>query len=381
MTEVIEVRAGDFVRLAQETQLADELRQLAQRSMEANVFYEDWMLLPALRLLQAAADLRMVCVRNSRSLLALLPLELTCHPHFSRLPMLRSWRHAYCFLCTPLIDARYLRECADALAGWLESRAAPAALLEFHSCALDGTFGQMFLTALSRRLGWVRDVRATNRALLSRGATAPFGVSAKHRKELRRLERRLSDAGRLRYSVLHPGEDFEPWIAQFLALESAGWKGRANSALDSGDADRQFFRAIVGAAHRRGRLQLLKLEVGDTVAAMKCNFLAVPGSFAFKIAYDETYAKYSPGLLLELFNAKWMLLECPQLTWMDSCADPGQAMIERLWTERRKIGGQLVCGRGLVPRAVVLAGPIYRRAKAIFRRPPEPDPGRPPGPQ
>jgi len=126
---------------------------------------------------------------------------------------------------------------------------------------------------------------------------------------------------------------------------------------------------VVAEAHRRGRLQLLALEVGSVTVAMKCNFLAAPGSFAFKIAYDERYAKYSPGLLLEVFNTQHILLSCPQIAWMDSCADPGHFMIERLWPGRRQIGRQVVCGRGLVPRAAVLAAPVYRSVMGMIGRP------------
>ena len=65
MTQVSELRADELLRQGLDTALAGELRELARRSIEANVFYEDWMLLPALRLLRGTSDIRLVCVRNS----------------------------------------------------------------------------------------------------------------------------------------------------------------------------------------------------------------------------------------------------------------------------------------------------------------------------
>ncbi len=370
MTEVSERGADDFLRLDRETPLAGELRDLARRSIEPNVFYEDWMLLPALRLLRGTADVRLVCVRNSaRSLIGLVPMEMVRHRHFRNLKLLRLWRHRYCFLCTPLIDAQHVRPCADALASWLQCGAAPAAILEFHSCALDGPFGKLFLPALGARPGWVSEGSLHTRALLNRNSAESVGPSGKHRKDLRRSARRLSELGELRFSVLQTAEDCESWINRFLSLEGSGWKGRSGTALDSQDEDRTFFRLVAAEAHRRGRLQMLALEVGGVTVAMKCNLLATPGAFAFKIAFDESYAKYSPGLLLELFNSEHILLRCPQIAWMDSCADPGHFMIERLWPGRRKIGRQAVCGRGLLPRAVVLAAPLYRSVKGMIARP------------
>ena len=66
---------------------------------------------------------------------------------------------------------------------------------------------------------------------------------------------------------------------------------------------------------------MLALRLNGRRIACKCNFLAGPGSFAFKIAFDEAYARYSPGKLLEVENIR-LAHERPGLEWMDSCADP-----------------------------------------------------------
>ena len=68
---------------------------------------------------------------------------------------------------------------------------------------------------------------------------------------------------------------------------------------------------------------------------MLINFLAPPGSFSFKIAYDEAYARFSPGVLLELDNLD--LLARGDIDWMDSCAAENHPMIDSLWGERRTI--------------------------------------------
>lgn len=90
------------------------------------------------------------------------------------------------------------------------------------------------------------------------------------------------------------------------------------------------------AAYTRNRLQMFGLFLNGEPLAMKVNFLSDPGSFAFKIAYDERYAKYSPGVQLELENLR-RLHESPDVEWMDSCAVPKHFMINRLWKERRTI--------------------------------------------
>lgn len=92
----------------------------------------------------------------------------------------------------------------------------------------------------------------------------------------------------------------------------------------------------------------------------------------FKIAYDEDYAKYSPGLLLEWFNIDYLQSPaCSKLTWADSCARSNHSMIDRLWLQRRQIGYYAICGRGLVARMLVRYGPrmqkVWRRVKRLAR--------------
>jgi hypothetical protein len=68
---------------------------------------------------------------------------------------------------------------------------------------------------------------------------------------------------------------------------------------------------------------------------MLINLLAPPGAFLFKTAYDEDYARFSPGVLLQIENLD--LLERDGVAWVDSCAAENHPMIDALWTERRPI--------------------------------------------
>jgi hypothetical protein len=139
----------------------------------------------------------------------------------------------------------------------------------------------------------------------------------------------LSERGALRVCL-------EERIEEFLELEAAGWKGERGSALGSTAAGARFFRAMAMQASARGRLMMVGLELDGRPVALKCNLLAGEGSFAFKIAYDEDYARFSPGALLELENIR-AFHRRPALQWMDSCAAPEHFMLNRLWLERRPL--------------------------------------------
>lgn len=79
------------------------------------------------------------------------------------------------------------------------------------------------------------------------------------------------------------------------------------------------------------------LDLDERPLALLINFFAPPG-FSFKTAFDEDYARFSPGVLLQQANLD--LLDDPAIAWVDSCAAPGHPMIDSVWRERRAGVGQ-----------------------------------------
>src|SRR5262249_30600983 len=117
-------------------------------------------------------------------------------------------------------------------------------------------------------------------------------------KELRRQERRLAETGRLEYAALDPcvgGDNVGGWVEEFLEFEAKSWKGKGGRALVCSETDRKYFVEIAREAFRRGKLMMLALRFNGRPIAYKVNLLSGVGSFAFKIAFDEEYARYSPG--------------------------------------------------------------------------------------
>ena len=68
---------------------------------------------------------------------------------------------------------------------------------------------------------------------------------------------------------------------------------------------------------------------------MLVNFLAAPGSFSFKTCFDEAFARFSPGVLVQVENLA--ILDRRGTSWMDSCAVEDHPMIDSLWSGRRRV--------------------------------------------
>ena len=347
---------------------------LAACAAEPNVFYEPWMLLPAVEAFGQGSALRFVLAYSEqpgrpRELCALFPLELRSRYHGLPFTYLRLWKHKHCYLATPLVRQTQVRECLAAFLDWIAADPRGASFIEWGLVSGDGMFYECLRGVLhdTRRRSFEskRFTRAVLRPRQNAVAFLAETLSSKSRKEFRRLERRLSDLGTVQYTEAHGVDESQRLIQDFLELEARGWKGHRGSALSCDEADRRFFTRIVGEAVRRGRCMMLGLAIAGRPVALKCNFLAGDGSFAFKIAYDEAFARYSPGVLLELENIRRFHLR-PGLRWMDSCAEAEHFMANRLWVDRR-ILVTIVTASGVAGNFCVAALPLFRRLYRSLR--------------
>ena len=341
---------------------------LARNAMEPNPFYEPWLLLPAIESFMRNDHLVFVLIYaaihgRASQLCAFFPL-LRCY-HYRGLPVryLRIWRHLHCFLCTPLLRRPYAKECLALFHDWLADEGR-ASMMEWGTIAADGPFYRTLLETVQSTGRRSYLTHRYERAMLRPRPNADLyireALSKKTVIDLRRLEKRLGELGELRYSTLKPGAAAEPWLEAFLKLEASGWKGQQGSAFDSSEEGRRFFYSIALRGAQRGQLMMLALELNDRPIAMKCNFLAQNGGYTFKIAYDERYARYSPGMLLELENIREFHRRA-DLQWMDSCAEADHPMMNRIWLDRRPIAKLLTATGRPASELLVSSLPVLKR--------------------
>lgn len=132
-------------------------------------------------------------------------------------------------------------------------------------------------------------------------------AAARLRRDLRRAVRLImGQFGRALRFETHTNPTLDQ-ISQFYMLESAGWKGRAGSAISSMSQTQRFYLDIARTFAKRGRLILNLLFLGDQIAAGQLGVITFDSICGLKIAYDESLSKYSPGNLLinELLRFCW----------------------------------------------------------------------------
>jgi CelD/BcsL family acetyltransferase involved in cellulose biosynthesis len=343
---------------------ADAWDDLAVNAAEPNPFYERWFMTPAIAHMDPDDDARMIAVWQGRVLIGLLPLAM--HAKYGRAPIrhVENWAHYHCFYGAPLVRkgeeiafwhaALALLDAADWAPGFL------------HLIALDATGPVLHALQATRRADIVhRSERAMLHNALSPTDYYETHIRKKKRKEIGRLQSRLREEGDVRFEKLANAASMDSWIEDFLALEAAGWKGRGGSALGADPDTAAFFRKTVRGAQAASRLEILRLTLDARPIAMLVNFLTPPGSFSFKIAFDEDYARFSPGVLIQVENLN--ILDSQDIAWMDSCAAEDHPMINSLWAERREIVRVTVPLAGAKRRAIFRAARALETAAAIAR--------------
>ena len=249
--------------------------------MEPNVFHEPWLLLPALDHLASGESFEFLVLEappkeapdGARVWCAFIPLvRRRVGP--LRLECRSFWSHLHCYLGTPLVRNEAAEKTVSALIRWIGEFNSGRSLWKFHEIAGDGPLNQLLIQELGRRQtpNWIaaRHCRALFERQASSDAFLQQALSSKRRQELRRQSKRLAELGAVEYHVLRPGDDLEPWLADFFEVESSGWKGREGTALGMEHANRAFFRSMATAAHRRGQLLMTALGVGGRPIALNC---------------------------------------------------------------------------------------------------------------
>lgn len=350
--------------------LEGDWQDLARDAAEPNAFAEPWFAAPSLRNLEIERELRMVEVWDGTVLIGLLPLCMSGTYAHLPIPHAENWLHSQSFLGTPLIRRGREQEFWVAALQILDGESWVGSFLHLSKLIEGGPVFQG-LVAAARQLGRRCDVvHRHDRALLESDlppeAYYEQTVRKKKRKELKRLSNRLAELGRVETSRLTSREELVPWCDDFLRLEASGWKGQGGTALTCDASTKAFFRESIEAAFDECKLAFLRLDLDGRAIAMLVNFLAPPGSFSFKIAFDEDYARFSPGVLIQIENLQ--ILNEPEVAWMDSCAVEDHPMINSLWGERRRLVQATVPLRGLRHQLIFRICRTAERTSAAVRR-------------
>jgi CelD/BcsL family acetyltransferase involved in cellulose biosynthesis len=250
------------------------------------------------------------------------------------------WCHKQSALGLPLLDAERAADIIAAVFMWLAEAYPRLRVLVFPKLVRSGpTFARLLAHALDTGMEWRLLDQYGRAVLLANGAGVT--LSKERRSSLQRRRRQLEKFGPVGISsARHPAEIRDATEA-FLALEESGWKGRRRTALLCDSSRAAFARTMTRRLAREGKCRIEALTIGERPVAMGIVLKSRDRAFFWKIAYDEAFARSSPGVQLSL-DLTHDLLSDATLTQTDSCATADHPMIDHLWRERLTLTDLLI---------------------------------------
>ncbi len=316
-------------------------RELAGRAIEPNMFYEPTWL--------RAVSNHAREYRNAKALLAwdgpqktrllgLMPVWTAWRALKLPVPMLVAWQ-PYVPLRTPLLDKAMPEAAAHGLIDAAQAAGAQALLMPLQTT--NGLAFHSFRRALKERGLAIEVQNRRERARLNATFDADTqlleSLGAKKFKELKRQRNRLADRGALSLEIAKTSAEVKLSLERFLALEASGWKGERGTALAQNAGDTSFIREVAGGLSAASQFEVLTLRAADKVVA-SC-LVVRNGHYAsfFKLAYDESEAKNSPGVQLTLDLTRHFCSDA-LIEEVDSTAEAKHPMIDHIWRDRLTLG-------------------------------------------
>lgn len=310
----------------------DAMESLSRAVAEPNVFYEPWMIIPAVEAYGQGKTFTFVLVYSENPtpggkgiLSGFFPFER--RRRYARMPanLLLLWEYRHCGVCTPLIRQGHEKACLNALIDWAGSGKG-ADIIEWFQITADGPVFQALLACIEERKLHNQLAKRERPIMLPRESSETFlneALSSNRKRGLRRWERQLGELGTVEYCELD-SNPIDPWIDTFFEMEASGWKGREGVAAILDTNTQGFIRHALKEAHSRGQLLTLAMNVGGEPAASRFILTSGVGSFGYKITYRQKYSRYSPGSLLEIESIR-RVHQHPEIKWLDSCVAPSFA--------------------------------------------------------
>jgi CelD/BcsL family acetyltransferase involved in cellulose biosynthesis len=126
------------------------------------------------------------------------------------------------------------------------------------------------------------------------------------RSDFRRAARRAREYGEVSFETLAPGpEEFDALFDEAIAVEARSWKREAGTAIAVDRAKENCFRHYFRSACEGGTFRIAFMRIDGKAVAMQMALETLDRYWLFKIGFDETYERCSPGTLLMLHSLGW----------------------------------------------------------------------------
>ena len=138
------------------------------------------------------------------------------------------------------------------------------------------------------------------------GSTSfPAATATDHSNVCRRASKRICATAHNRtksknvtFAVARTEEDLQRFLPEFLKVESSGWKGELGTSALKDAATNTFIQQLIAQFGPKRECELHLMRIGDEAVAALFGIVTDDVWYMFRIGYDETFDRASPGHLI-----------------------------------------------------------------------------------
>ena len=247
----------------------------------------------------------------------------------------------------------------------------PVSVLTFDEVPVDTARWQAFQSGLQRAGKEQAFLRENRVGIVDVGSDWPEYLArwkSKPRRSLKRLERRLREAGDIQLRRYGEDTDQLPELMSVaFELENRSWKGDAGSSVLATPGMADYLLQEAAIASRDGFLDLWLLHVDEVPIAFGYCHRSKGVCVYHKTGYDPGYRQFAPGKLLKRFQFE-QLHHDPDVRLVDLLGTFSASKAE--WATRTYRNGRIVAAIGgtfsnVLVRSFLQARPLVR---GLFRQ-------------
>lgn len=279
----------------------------------------------------------------------------------------RALVHPFAPLGTPLQSSLPEADLAARLADLFETAFENGLFpLLVENVAAQTVFEQL-ATGIKRRsqLGVCQLPAGSRAALMANSGTHYPGK--KRQRELNRLLRKLTELGTVDFELAETPIDVMLRFEEYLLIETRSWKGRRGTSIQAIKRHAAFARQAVSDLAGEGRCRVLSMRLeGKPLASMI--LLSMNGCYyPWKIAFDEHYARFSPGALLMARLSEY-LHSLPDFRMADSLAKTGKSWMDLFWCEKIELQNVALAASEKEAENLVRRAALPEKLRSMLRR-------------
>jgi hypothetical protein len=184
------------------------------------------------------------------------------------------------------------------------------------------------------------------------------------RHDLDRRRRRFAEEFGQEMAVTDRADEPEA-IDDYIALEGAGYKADARTAMMTNPGEPEDFREMCQRFAKTGRLVLPTIIGAGQLLAMSVWLRGGEGLFMLAASYDEHYARFGPGKQLHALGMNLFHTQT-DAAWIDTCTHENNPFLLHFYPDRRRIATLLIpLGQNPVDLAFV---ELLITARSVRRR-------------